>query len=248
MLRIAIYGKGGIGKTTTVSNLAVAFARLGKKVFQIGCDPKSDSTILHNNGKRILTVLDGIRLNKDQEEDLLIKGNDEVYCLESGGPLPGTGCAGRGIIAAFEKINELDLINKHKPDIILYDVLGDVVCGGFALPIRNGYADEVFVVTSGEMMSFYAASNIIRAIEVSSKFNKTKFKGLIVNKKNIENEDETILKASKEMNANIYFTFPRDKIVQEAEKENKTVVEAFPDSEMAKLYIELAKKILSDED
>lgn len=248
MKRIAIYGKGGIGKTTTVSNLAICFLKMGFTVFQIGCDPKADSNILHNNGKRILTVLDAIRNNLDTEDNILIKGNDGVYCIESGGPLPGNGCAGRGIIASFEKIKELNLIEKYKPDIILYDVLGDVVCGGFAMPIRNGYADSLYVVTSGEMMSLYAANNIIQAVRINARPGYAKFKGLIVNKKNIENEDELIKKASIEMDANIFFTLDRSKFIQDAEKQNKTVIEAFPESEISKKYMELARKIVENED
>lgn len=246
MKKIAIYGKGGIGKSTTVSNLAKALVELNYKVFQIGCDPKADSTILHNNGQRIMTVLDAIRLGVDDEKHILHLGNDGVYCLEAGGPRPGCGCAGRGIIAAFEKINELNLIEKYQPDFTLYDVLGDVVCGGFAMPIRNGYADELYVVTSGEMMALYAANNIIEAVNDNTQEGYAKFKGLIVNKKNIENEDEIVLKAAKEMNANVFFTLPRDKIVQEAEKLNKTVVEAFSDSSMSKLYKKLAKEIANE--
>ena len=164
MRRIAVYGKGGIGKSTTVGNVSAALAGRGLKVIQIGCDPKADSTRAIA-GRRIPTVLETMRDNPDPDlEDIVFEGDGGVLCVECGGPRPGVGCAGRGIIAAFEQLEDLDMIGVYKPDVILYDVLGDVVCGGFAMPIRNGYARDVFVVTSGEMMSLYAASNIAYAV------------------------------------------------------------------------------------
>ena len=151
MRRIAVYGKGGIGKSTTSANISTALAQRGLKVMQIGCDPKADSTKLLAGG-RIPTVLETMRDNPDPElEDMVHVGENGVLCVECGGPKPGVGCAGRGIIAAFEKLEELDVIDQYRPDAIVYDVLGDVVCGGFAMPIRNGYARDVFIVTSGEM-------------------------------------------------------------------------------------------------
>ncbi len=245
MKKIAFYGKGGIGKSTTVSNIAAALVKSGYKVFQIGCDPKSDSTINHNNGKRIETVLSAMRKGIDDEKQIVNVGSDGVYLMEAGGPTPGTGCAGRGIITAFEKIKELQIYEKYEPDFVLFDVLGDVVCGGFAMPIRGGYADELYVVTSGEMMSLYAANNIVEAVKNQSA-GYAKLKGLILNKKNIENEDFIAEKAAKEMGTDIFFTLPRNKSVQDAESVHKTVVEAFPECEMSKYYMELAEKIINE--
>ena len=244
MKKIAIYGKGGIGKSTTVSNLAVALTKLGYKVMQIGCDPKADSNIYHNNGVRVQSVLDSIREGKSEEKDFITIGKDGVLCIESGGPLPGMGCAGRGIVAAFEKITELNLFEKYETDIVLFDVLGDVVCGGFAMPIKNGFAEEVYIVTSGEMMSLFAADNIIHAIQNNKSIRSAKFSGLIINKKNIENEDEVVEKAAIEMNAKIIHKINRDPLIQEAEKNHTTVVELYPDSEISKSYFDLARKLI----
>ena len=244
MKKIAIYGKGGIGKSTTVSNLAVAMHQLGYRVMQIGCDPKADSNIYHNGGKRVPTVLDSIREGKENEGDYITTGYDGVLCIEAGGPLPGMGCAGRGIIAAFEKINELDLFNKYNTDVALFDVLGDVVCGGFAMPIKNGYADEVYIVTSGEMMSLFAADNIIQAIHNNKSVRSAKLSGLIINKKNIENEDEIVERAAGEMGAKIIYRINRSPLIQEAEKAGKTVVELYPDSDIAEDYRKLARILL----
>lgn len=245
MKKIAIYGKGGIGKSTTVSNVSAAMATMGLTVMQIGCDPKADSTRNLTGGKNITTVLDTLRENGDAElTDLVVKSTTGVLCVESGGPVPGVGCAGRGIITAFEKLEELDAYEVYKPDVILYDVLGDVVCGGFAMPIRGGYADEVCIVTSGEMMSLYAASNISHAVKSFGKRGYASLRGLILNAKNFEGENELVDKAAAEIETDIIYRLPRDPLVQQAEAEGKTVVEAFPDSDMANYYKELAKLLL----
>lgn len=244
MKKIAFYGKGGIGKSTTVSNVAAALSRKGYRVFQIGCDPKADSTVNHHGGERLPTILDVMRRGGGEDErDFLRLSPSGVYCMEAGGPLPGTGCAGRGIIAALEKLDEMELYAKYRPDFVLYDVLGDVVCGGFAMPLRGGYADALYIVTSGEMMSLYAADNIARAVRGMGNFCRAELKGLILNKKNIENEEELAGRAAKEMGTGVSFILPRDPAVQRAEALHRTVVDAFPDCEMSALYTRLAEKI-----
>lgn len=247
MIKIAVYGKGGIGKSTTTSNLSAAFSRMGYRVMQIGCDPKSDSTKNLMGGEKIPTVLDQIREKGSDAielEDIVFKGYNDVLCVEAGGPTPGIGCAGRGIITAFEKLEELGAYDIYEPDIVLYDVLGDVVCGGFAMPIRGGYADYVFIVTSGEMMAMFAATNIAHAISNFGKRGYAKLAGFIQNSRNVDNEDNLVAKAAAENDTEVVKIIPRDGAVQIAENEGKTVIEALPESEMAAEYMDLAEKML----
>ncbi|TCK92812.1 nitrogenase iron protein NifH [Natranaerovirga hydrolytica] len=247
MKKIAIYGKGGIGKSTTVSNVSAALSHLGYKVMQIGCDPKADSTKNLMKGEFIPTVLDVLKDKEDIElEDIIFEGYNGVLCIEAGGPTPGIGCAGRGIITAFEKLEELEAFEHYEPDVVIYDVLGDVVCGGFAMPIRNQYANEVYIVTSGEMMSMYAASNISSAVRQFKSKGYARLKGLILNSKNVEDEKTLVEKLCTEIDSNIFQYIPRNPLVQEAENSGKTVVEAFYDSEMSNIYKLLANKIMEE--
>lgn len=247
MRKIAIYGKGGIGKSTTTSNLSAALALKGYKVMQIGCDPKADSTKNLMGGRRIPTVLEQIRQKRDELKlsDIVFEGFAGVLCVESGGPTPGVGCAGRGIISAFEKLEELRAFETYQPDVVIYDVLGDVVCGGFAMPIRGGYARDVYVVSSGEMMSLYAANNIAAAIRNFGKRGYAKLRGLILNAKNLENEVETVEEALKEIGTEIVQYIPRSPEIQAAENMGGTVFECLAESKMQAVYNELAEKIMS---
>lgn len=246
MIRIAIYGKGGIGKSTTTSNLAVALSFMGYRVMQIGCDPKSDSTSMLTDCRRIPTVLDIIRSQRDDVrlEDIVYTGYNGVQCVEAGGPTPGIGCAGRGIITAFEKLEDLKAYAVYQPDIVLYDVLGDVVCGGFAMPLRGEYSDVVFIVTSGEMMSMYAASNIAAALENFRNRNYARYGGLILNRRNVDKEIEQVQRLADETHGEIISVIPRSGDIQRAEEQGKTVMELLPDSAIAECYRTLAQRII----
>ena len=246
MIRIAVYGKGGIGKSTTVSNMAAVLAEKGMKVMQIGCDPKADSTILLRHGKKIATVLE-LYNEKRQNlklEDMTITGYGGVVCVEAGGPTPGLGCAGRGIITALEKLQETGAYESYKPDIVFYDVLGDVVCGGFSMPMRGGYSDKVFIITSGENMAIHAGANIAMAVENFRNRGYATLGGIILNRRNVPREEEKVQELAEDFHTDIVGTLSRSALVLEAEEQGKTVLEAFPDSEMAEEYRTLAAQIL----
>ncbi|ADK15363.1 AAA family ATPase [Clostridium ljungdahlii] len=246
MIKIAVYGKGGIGKSTTVSNISAALSDKGIRVMQIGCDPKADSTVSLHEKRNVNTVLELVREKKNNFdlEDMVTVGYNGVICVEAGGPNPGLGCAGRGIIAALEKLKEKGAYEIYKPDVVIYDVLGDVVCGGFSMPMRKGYADKVFIITSGENMAIHAAANIAMAIENFKNRGYAGLGGLILNRKDVKNEYEKVDELAEDIHSEIVGTLDRSEAVQEAETLNKTVIEAFPESDMAKQYRKLAEIIM----
>ena len=247
MIKIAVYGKGGIGKSTTISNVAAAMAEQGLTVMQIGCDPKADSTVLLRHGKPVETVLDLVRDRKNDFtlDDMVMEGYRGVLCVEAGGPAPGMGCAGRGIIAALEKLKEKGAYETYKPDVVIYDVLGDVVCGGFSMPMRGGYADRVFVLTSGENMAIHAAANIAMAVENFKNRGYAKMGGIILNRRNVKHEEEKVQELCEDIHSRVIGRLSRSETVTDAEELAMTVLEAQPDSEMAAEYRRLAEQILA---
>jgi len=246
MIKIAVYGKGGIGKSTTVSNVSAALADMGYKVMQIGCDPKADSTSSLHGGTEMTTVLDLVRERKNDFslEDMVKEGYGGVICVEAGGPTPGLGCAGRGIIAALEKLKEKGAYEKYQPDVVIYDVLGDVVCGGFSMPMRGGYADKVFVITSGENMAIHAAANIAVAIDGFKDRGYADLGGIILNHRDVKDEDAKVAELASDIGSEVIGELTRSSTVTDAEDLGITVIEAFPESSMADEYRTLAKKFM----
>ncbi len=249
MLKIAIYGKGGIGKSTTTANLAAAFSTLGKKVIQIGCDPKADSTMNLLGGHPVQPVMDYIREHDEEPEkieEITKEGFGGIVCIETGGPTPGLGCAGRGIITTFSLLEELELFETYQPDVVLYDVLGDVVCGGFAAPIREGYAEQILIVTSGEKMALYAANNINTAVRNFEDRGYATVRGIVLNRRNVENEYEKVSAFAEANGLEIIADIPRSDDIIRCEDRGMTVIEGDPELEISKTYIALAKKLLEN--
>ncbi len=246
MRKVAIYGKGGIGKSTTTQNTVAALVEMGKKVMVVGCDPKADSTRLLLGGLAQQTVLDTLREEgEDVElEDIRREGFGGTLCVESGGPEPGVGCAGRGIITSINLLEQLGAYTEDQHiDYAFYDVLGDVVCGGFAMPIREGKAQEIYIVCSGEMMAMYAANNICKGIVKFAEAGGVRLGGLICNSRNVDNEREMIEAFAAQLGTQMVHFLPRDNDVQRAEIKKKTVIEWNPEVPQANEYRTLAKNI-----
>lgn len=247
--QIAFYGKGGIGKSTTSQNTLAAMAEMGQRIMIVGCDPKADSTRLMLHSKAQTTVLH-LAAERGAVEDLeleevMLPGYRDVRCVESGGPEPGVGCAGRGIITAINFLEENGAYQNL--DFVSYDVLGDVICGGFAMPIREGKAQEIYIVTSGEMMAMYAANNIARGILKYAHSGGVRLGGLICNSRKVDREADLIENLAERINTQMIHFVPRDNIVQHAELRRMTVNEYAPDSNQSQEYRALAKKIINNE-
>lgn len=247
MRKIAIYGKGGIGKSTTTQNTVAGLVEMGKKVIVVGCDPKADSTRLLLGGLAQKTVLDTLREEgEDVELDDVVKlGFKGARCVESGGPEPGVGCAGRGIITSINLLEQLGAydVNQFETDYVFYDVLGDVVCGGFAMPMREGKAQEIYIVVSGEMMAMYAANNISKGIVKFAEAGGVRLGGIICNSRKVDNEQNMIEAFARKLGTHMIHFVPRDNMVQRAEINRKTVIEYDPTHVQADEYRTLAKKI-----
>ncbi len=248
MRQVAIYGKGGIGKSTTTQNLTAALAEMGKEIMIVGCDPKADSTRLILNGLAQQTVLDTLREEGEdiELENILKPGYGGIRCVESGGPEPGVGCAGRGIITSINMLEHLGAY-EDELDYVFYDVLGDVVCGGFAMPIREGKAEEIYIVASGEMMAMYAANNIAKGVLKFADTGGTRLGGIICNSRKVDNEFEMLTAFAKELGTQLIHFVPRDNIVQHAEINKKTVIDHEPTAGQADEYRALAKAIDENE-
>ena len=243
--QVAIYGKGGIGKSTIAANLSAAMALAGRQILQIGCDPKQDSTRLLLEGRRVTTVLDYLRATGPDNRSLAAivhTGFAGVSCVEAGGPEPGVGCAGRGILSALDLLESLG-IRSHHYDVTLYDVLGDVVCGGFAVPLREEYADFIYIVTSGEFMSLYAANNILRGVR-NFEERGLRMAGLILNGRGLAGEDDRVRRFADAVQLPIVASLPKSKEIATAEQLGRTVVEALPEGPMAALFVRLAEHVL----
>ncbi|MDR2044236.1 MAG: nitrogenase iron protein [Clostridium sp.] len=242
--QIAIYGKGGIGKSTTTQNLTAGLAEDGKKIMVVGCDPKADSTRLLLGTLAQHTVLDTIRAAGDDVElsSIMREGFGGIRCVESGGPEPGVGCAGRGIITSIGLLEQLGAYTEDL-DYVFYDVLGDVVCGGFAMPIREGKAKEIYIVASGEMMSLYAANNIAKGIARYAQKGGVRLGGIICNSRNVDREHELLEAFAKELGTQLIYFIPRNNVVQRAEINRKTVIQYAPGDRQAQEYRDLARAI-----
>jgi nitrogenase iron protein NifH len=256
MRQIAIYGKGGIGKSTIATNLCMALREQGLKIMQVGCDPKRDSTRSLTGGRLIPTVLETyrerLRMGRDEYaialEDIVFEGSRGIYCVESGGPEPGIGCAGRGVLTAINILRDLKAFDTYGVDVVVYDVLGDVVCGGFAQPIREGYAREIYLICSGAFMALYAANNIAKGIRRLSRRGETGLAGVICNSSGDEQFERTVLgEFAQTLGSKLIHFIPHSPVIQACEVESRTVLEHSPKSTEAEVFRQLAQRVMDND-
>lgn len=247
MIKIAIYGKGGIGKSTVTSGISAALGINGYNVMQLGCDPKTDSTINLLGGTPPPPILQYLQENGTPSDlnAIVKRGFGNVACMEVGGPTPGVGCFGRGMLTAFELLEEMGAYNVYKPDVVLYDIMADIVCGGIAVPMREGFADRVCIVTSGEKMALLAAKNIILALRNFADRNYAKLGGLILNCRDMSDEIERVKNFAKEMNTSIIGVIPRDTAIHKYEEDGKTIVEGDRNLPTSGRFFDLADTIIN---
>ena len=258
MRQIALYGKGGIGKSTVASHLSYAMAERGLKVLQVGCSPKNDSTnqLLATFPPTILDVLREKEYEYDElqleeivtESPLPFEQGGKIYCAESGGPEPGVGCGGKGVVEAIETLTRLKVFENLSIDVVIYDILGDVVCGGFSMPIRKGYAQETYVVTSGELEALYQVTNVSKAIRRFKKRSGSKLGGLVVNLRRMKNELEIVNDFADLIGSKIAGIIPYSQTVKECGGQGKTVFECAPQSEETTIYRKIGEDIFSNKD
>lgn len=247
--KFAIYGKGGVGKSITSSNISAALSHMGYQVLQVGCDPKHDS-IATLCGRLLPTILETVRekgLSQESIDSVIFKGYNGTLGCESGGPRPATGCAGKGVYAALEFLTRYKVPERYGADVVIYDVLGDVVCGGFSQPMRHGYAKEIYMVGNGESLTLWQVNNVLKAVvRLRAGGSDVAVGGIIDNMRGVPNEEKVVEEFAKLIGVPVIIHIPRDKTVQQAEFQGKTVIEAFPDSKQAEVYRELAKRIMAN--